>query len=1018
MEKGIDFFLSSEWAMMGRLILESDCKAAVDWILQPTSSPPFFSSLVEKIVSCFGQGDHCKTHLEEGVCIGLSEVMVSAGKSQLLSFMDELIATIRTALCDSVAEVRESAGLAFSTLYKSAGMQAIDEIVPTLLHALEDDETSNTALDGLKQILGVRTTAVLPHILPKLLHRPLSAFNAHALGALAEVAGPGLNNHLGTILPALLSAMGGNDAEVQPLAKEAAETAVLVIDEEGIESLISELLKGVGDSEASIRRSSSYLIGYFFKNSKLYLVDEAPNMISTLIILLSDTDSATVDVAWEALSMVVNSVTKEMLPSYIKLVRDAVSTARDKERRRKKGGPIVIPGFSLPKALQPLLPIFLQGLISGSAELREQAALGLGELIEVTSEQSLKQFVIPITGLVLAKVVSMDSIPLLELLTSISLLARDGIKSRIYGINVKDGALATWANDIGCSVGSFPSEYLGLPLGYKRNSAAMWEPIVERFHAKLSGWMSNSLSLAGRVVLVKSVLCSLPIALLGKWVWKFASEKESCWKRVVCGVYDMDPKCIMMGTSWPGRASWIWRGVVKNFFSDDGFGDCIRRNMRLKTGKGNYVQFWNDVWLGEVPLKIQFPRLYVLSSNKSGKVMEFRVNNGAGWVWDIQMRRNLADWEVEQLLQLISMLNNISISPCEEDCWIWSGNGEGCFSAKSCINIFLDQDGIQQKMETWERHIWAGIAPPRVETFVWQVAHQRVAVKEELLKRGVVGIDDPLCSLCGREMESVTHLFLHCEVVWGLWARLLKIWNLSFVIPKNIMDFLNLRDDLLPNSLIWKFIPRALMWSVWKCRNEVIFQKVKLDVVRLFFIVRFRIASWFVAKFKDVNIPIDSLVGDLKLADLVGRQGNGNSKPICWVPPPDGFLKLNVDGAMVKGWDKGGIGGLIRDSKGVLLQWFSERVGGGPPILAELLAIKTVLCLLEDLNFVPNRRFILESDSSNALKWIKNPGLCTPMFQVLVKEIVSLMAGKDIIIKHILRAANWEADKLAKDGIG
>ncbi|KAJ6871113.1 hypothetical protein NC652_036704 [Populus alba x Populus x berolinensis] len=39
-----------------------------------------------------------------------------------------------------------------------------------------------------------------------------------------------------------------------------------------------------------------------------------------------------------------------------------------------------------------------QGLTSGSAELREQAALGLGELIEVTSEKALKDFVIPITG--------------------------------------------------------------------------------------------------------------------------------------------------------------------------------------------------------------------------------------------------------------------------------------------------------------------------------------------------------------------------------------------------------------------------------------------------------------------------------------------------------------------------------------------------------------------------------------------------------------------------------------------
>lgn len=38
--------------------------------------------------------------------------------------------------------------------------------------------------------------------------------------------------------------------EVQNLAKKAAETVVLVIDEEGIEALISELFKAVGDTQA------------------------------------------------------------------------------------------------------------------------------------------------------------------------------------------------------------------------------------------------------------------------------------------------------------------------------------------------------------------------------------------------------------------------------------------------------------------------------------------------------------------------------------------------------------------------------------------------------------------------------------------------------------------------------------------------------------------------------------------------------------------------------------------------
>ncbi|KAF0910338.1 hypothetical protein E2562_001518, partial [Oryza meyeriana var. granulata] len=334
----------------------------------------------------------------QGVCIGLSEVMGSAGKHQLLSFMDLLIPTIRTALCDSTQEVRESAGLAFSTLYKSAGLQAIDEIVPTLLRALEDDETSATALDGLKQILSVRTAAVLPHILPKLVQPPLSSFNAHALGALAEVAGPGLNSHIGTVLPALILAMDDEDADVQNSARKAAETVVLVIDEEGVETLIPELLKGVNDSQASMRRGSAYLIGFLFKNSKLYLADEAPDIMSTLITLLSDTDKATVSAALEAFSRVIGSVPKEQLPTHIKLVRDAVSTARDKERRRRKGVPILVPGLCLPKALQPFLPIFQQGLISGSAETKEQAAEGLGELIDVTSEKTLKEVVVPITG--------------------------------------------------------------------------------------------------------------------------------------------------------------------------------------------------------------------------------------------------------------------------------------------------------------------------------------------------------------------------------------------------------------------------------------------------------------------------------------------------------------------------------------------------------------------------------------------------------------------------------------------
>ncbi|XP_038997402.1 uncharacterized protein LOC120122329 [Hibiscus syriacus] len=120
---------------------------------------------------------------------------------------------------------------------------------------------------------------------------------------------------------------------------------------------------------------------------------------------------------------------------------------------------------------------------------------------------------------------------------------------------------------------------------------------------------------------------------------------------------------------------------------------------------------------------------------------------------------------------------------------------------------------------------------------------------------------------------------------------------------------------------------------------------------------------------------------------------------------------------MIKGWDKGDIGGLLRDSEGLQYGSFSERIGGGPLILVELLAIKRGLLFMEEIALVSFPRVVLELDSLTALKWIKNPALCTPMFQSLVKDIVSLVESKDVIIRHILRAANWESDKLAKEGI-
>ena len=86
-------------------------------------------------------------------------------------------------------------------------------------------------------------------------------------------------------------------------------------------------------------------------------------------------------------------------------VRFAVSDLKQEHQRtsqqqQAEGGtePLQLPGFCLPKGIQPILPIFRESILNGPPELKEQAAIGLGEVIDVTSAAALKPSVVHITG--------------------------------------------------------------------------------------------------------------------------------------------------------------------------------------------------------------------------------------------------------------------------------------------------------------------------------------------------------------------------------------------------------------------------------------------------------------------------------------------------------------------------------------------------------------------------------------------------------------------------------------------
>ncbi|KAM3583875.1 translational activator of GCN4 [Umbelopsis sp. WA50703] len=329
----------------------------------------------------------------QGVSIALSEIMATAGRVQVNDYVDSIIPSVRKALCDSSAEVREAAAQAFDTLHQCVGPKAIDEILPTLLNMLQSsDENSVHALEALKEIMAVRANVVFPVLIPTLITTPISAFNARALGSLATVAGSALNRRITTILNALMNSLSVEEDEetIQQLKDTTRSILLSIEDEEGLHTLMA-MLQEYARSDNPIKRTGACeTAGIFYSESKLDASRYVSDWFRILISLFDDRIPEVVKAAWTALASVSKSVKKDDLDGLVSHVRRAVKAVGV--------AGVDVPGFCLPKGISPVLPIFLNGLMYGSTDIREQSALGVGDLISRTSGDALKPFVTQITG--------------------------------------------------------------------------------------------------------------------------------------------------------------------------------------------------------------------------------------------------------------------------------------------------------------------------------------------------------------------------------------------------------------------------------------------------------------------------------------------------------------------------------------------------------------------------------------------------------------------------------------------
>ncbi|KAM7223050.1 translational activator GCN1 [Rhypophila decipiens] len=331
---------------------------------------------------------------KQGICLALKELISSASPEALEDHERTLISVVRTALTDSDEDVRDAAAEAFDSLQQIFGKRAVDQVLPFLLNLLRSDEDADNALAALLTLLTetTRSNIILPNLIPTLITPPISAFNAKALASLSKVAGAAMNRRLPNIINSLMdNIVNCSEDDLREDLDTSFDTVILSIDEyDGLNVVMNVLLQLIKHEDHRKRCATGRHLAKFFSEADVDYSRYNQDIIRALLISFDDRDKEVVKAAWSALSEFTKKLKKEEMEALVPSTRQTLLQVGVAGAN--------LPGFELPKGINAILPIFLQGLMNGTTDQRVSAALAISDIIDRTSEASLKPFVTQITG--------------------------------------------------------------------------------------------------------------------------------------------------------------------------------------------------------------------------------------------------------------------------------------------------------------------------------------------------------------------------------------------------------------------------------------------------------------------------------------------------------------------------------------------------------------------------------------------------------------------------------------------
>ncbi|GKU87794.1 hypothetical protein SLEP1_g2134 [Rubroshorea leprosula] len=246
----------------------------------------------------------------------------------------------------------------------------------------------------------------------------------------------------------------------------------------------------------------------------------------------------------------------------------------------------------------------------------------------------------------------------------------------------------------------------------------------------------------GRVTLTSSVLAAIPNYYMQTMLLPASvhTELDQISQIFIWGSEDNQKKIHLVG----------WQTVTQ---------PRVLRGLGLKSSKEanlaamsklNWRLFWTDCWCCDIPLIS-----WIYGPHTPGfeliTVAEF-FNAGAS-------AADLIAYPIPTNIEPLIYAVPVSLFALREDTFTWVGSSNGSFSSASayCITKHLPL----KPLEDW-RWLWKSYTYPKIQYFLWLLAHDRLKCFSFLHRLGI--ISSHLCPLCHLEDETVEHLIRSCPV--------------------------------------------------------------------------------------------------------------------------------------------------------------------------------------------------------------------------------------------------------------